>query len=427
MAFDTELDDIGLDDPERRRLLGMALTGSAAPPAGPLGAGPDTGDQPPPVRQPVSLPARTAAAAPEPPPIRQPGPATMREQTLLQQGPPQYHGWRRALDILGRATAPGRTIEEGTGLGTLGYQSRLGQAAGAANEEEKRAGAPVKAATDEAKLKQFDMVPLKVPWQDEPIYVQRKDAAGIERQILSGQTARATTTEKTGSQEKIATGKEASQEKIATGKEASTEKIAGEKIQSAEDIAQGNRESKERIATGHNLASTEVARIRAASANDPNKLTNTMKTMKQQAQATLPGINRALDETEKVANLLGPGEGRWNDFMTGKIGGGDPVYKHYRDEIGMVQSAVTLAHARGRMSNELFEHFERMFNAGKLSAANMIQALNVAHEWLSDYATMGEGPGGGAAPAPQRPKGVPDAAVWNEQARKWQMPTAPKP
>src|SRR6266550_4662911 len=119
MAFDTELDDIGLDDPERRRLLGMALTGSAAPPAGPLGAGPDTGDQPPPVRQPASLPTRSMAMPSEPPPIRQPGPgpAGMREQAMLQQGPPQYHGWRRVLDVLGRATVPGRAIEEGTGLG----------------------------------------------------------------------------------------------------------------------------------------------------------------------------------------------------------------------------------------------------------------------------------------------------------------------
>ena len=127
--------------------------------------------------------------------------------------------------------------------------------------------------------------------------------------------------------------------------------------------------------------------------------------MKQQAQATLPGIDRALDETEKVANLLGPGEGRWNDFMTGKVGAGDPAFKHYHDEIGMVSSAVTLAHARGRMSNELFEHFEKMFDSGKQSPENMIQALNVAKEWLGDYAKMG--PTGAPAAAPNTPNAAP--------------------
>lgn len=193
-------------------------------------------------------------------------------------------------------------------------------------------------------------------------------------------------------------GREKSAQDISTGKNKTATDISTAKNKSAEEIALGKRESAERIATAHNLTQTEIARIRAASASDPNKLTNTMKTMKQQAQATLPGIDRALDETEKVANLLGPGEGRWNDFWTNKVGMDNPTFKHYYDEIGMVQSAVTLAHARGRMSNELFEHFEKMFDAGKQSPENMIQALNVSHEWLSDYATMGDGPAGGAYP-----------------------------
>jgi hypothetical protein len=180
----------------------------------------------------------------------------------------------------------------------------------------------------------------------------------------------------------------------ATGRENSREKsqegIAGGKNKTAEEIARGKAESAERIATGHNLAQTEIARIRADAANDPNKLTNTMKTMKQQAQATLPRIATTLDETERIAGMLGPVEGRWNEFMTGKIGAGDPKFKHYLDEVGMVQSAVTLAHARGRMSDSLFKHFEKMFDAGQQTAENMIQALTVAQEWLTDYANMGE-------------------------------------
>lgn len=158
----------------------------------------------------------------------------------------------------------------------------------------------------------------------------------------------------------------------------------------AMDLEKERQKGRERIATGHNLAQTEIARIKADAANDPNKLTNTMKTMKQQAQATLPKIATTLDETEQIASMLGPAEGRWNAFMTGKVGAGDPKFKHYMDEIGMVQSAVTLAHARGRMSDKLFDHFETMFDAGKQTPENMIQALTVAQEWLTDYANMGE-------------------------------------
>lgn len=203
------------------------------------------------------------------------------------------------------------------------------------------------------------------------------------------------------SQEKRETGKESTAKEIATGKEGSAEKIAEGRTKSAEEVAKERAQSNERIAVGRNLAMTEAARIRAANANDPNKLTNTMKTMKQQAQATLPALDRALDETEKVAAKLGPVEGRWSDFWQGKVGLADPEYAHYKDEIALISTAVTLAHARGRMSNELFEHFQKMFDAGKQAPENMIQALDVAKEWLTEYANMGEpaktNAGGGAA------------------------------
>lgn len=168
--------------------------------------------------------------------------------------------------------------------------------------------------------------------------------------------------------------------------------------------------SAEMIARGHDLTRTEVAKMtlqaRANQAKDPNALTNTMKTMKQQAQSTLPGIDRALDETQKMADRLGPAAGRWNDFWQGKVGANDPQFAHYKDEIGMVSSAVTLAHARGRMSNELFEHFQQMFDAGKQSAGNMTQALNVAKEWLGEYATMGD------VPSPKTARPTDGFAAW---------------
>lgn len=170
----------------------------------------------------------------------------------------------------------------------------------------------------------------------------------------------------------------------------STETQNQNKLNSEESIAADRMASAERIAKGRNLVSQENAKLKASMQNDPNALTNAMKTQKQQAQATLPEIEKAQDETEKVAGLLGPVQGRWNDFMQGKVGAPSPEFAHYADEIGMISTAVTLAHARGRMSNELFEHFQKMFDAGKQSPENMIQALNVAHEWLSGYANMGE-------------------------------------
>jgi hypothetical protein len=200
----------------------------------------------------------------------------------------------------------------------------------------------------------------------------------------------------------------ASKEKIAGEGNQTKEQIAGEGNQTKTAIAGEDNATKEKIAGQNNLTRTQVAQranetrrmiaqeheaganSRAALTNDPDKLTNTMKTMKQQAQATLPQIDKAIDETNQVADLLGPAAGRWNDFIQGKVGAPDPRFAHYADEIHMVSTAVTLAHARGRMSNELYESFQKMFDAGKQSPENMIQALDVAKEWLGGYASIGE-------------------------------------
>lgn len=403
-------------DPDRRRLLAQPppdFQGTAFSDVPTDGGVP----APPPIKTQPIAPAPAGGA--EAPPIKTAGgPGFAERFATLQSEKPQRNdprfavpGWKKGLGFA--ASVLGGTFNPRVNAGELYHHVVAGpyeQALGDWQEKGKGLEEEAKLAEQEQRMKQLDMVPLKVPWQDEPIYVQRKDVGNIQKQIGQSATQEKVTGEKTASAEKIATGREASQEKIAGGREASNERIAGMRTKSAEDIAKERSASAERIAAGHNLAMTEVARIRAASSDDPNKLTNTMKTMKQQAQSTLPGIDRALDETEKMASKLGPVEGRWNAFMTTDVGRADPEFSHYMDEIGMVSSAVTLAHARGRMSNELFEHFQKMFDAGKQAPENMIQALTVAKEWLTEYARMGEpaalaNPTKPTAPSTPRKKG----------------------
>lgn len=87
-------------------------------------------------------------------PLEKMGPAAQREHDLLGQGPPQYHGVKKVLDILGRVTAPGAAIEQRTGLGTLGYQSRLGQAAKESADEQTLAKAPLDASYRQAETEE---------------------------------------------------------------------------------------------------------------------------------------------------------------------------------------------------------------------------------------------------------------------------------
>lgn len=276
------------------------------------------------------------------------------------------------------------TLGAGTMSGIPGTEANLAAKSNAGGAEQEKAieqeGKEATTAETEAKAGQYDMVPYGEPVNGVQQYVPKKDLAKLEQQSMRN------------------TGAETVQGKKNEG----ALDVQENKSKTAEEIAKERTQSAEMIAKGHDLVRGEVARIHEAgkASKDPNALTNTMKTMKQQAISTLPGIDRALDETEKVAADLGPAAGRWNDFWQGKVGTSNPTYAHYKDEIAFVSSAVTLAHARGRMSNELFEHFQKMFDAGRQAPENMIQALNVAKEWLTDYANMGETPaaGGGGAP-----------------------------
>jgi hypothetical protein len=302
---------------------------------------------------------------------------------------PRYHGLARAADTIANMTWPGQLAEEGGEFGTRGAEAKSNRLAGNAAKENTQIqqGEQERTANATLEKEQAGTEAERIGSQVQQLPLPNGGTAGVMTERIASPTSALITSgnrlagveDTNQTRTGIAADTNKTKTDIESSREGATQKIAQERIASAE-----------RIANGHNLVSTEVARMRAAAQNDPNKLTVMMRTQKQQAQATLPAIDRALDETEKVANLLGPAAGRWSAFMQGEIGAPSPEYAHYADEIGFISTAVTLAHARGRMSNELFEHFQKMFDAGKQAPENMIQALNVAREWLSTYAGMGE-------------------------------------
>jgi len=119
-----------------------------------------------------------------------PGPPTAREnyEALREQGPPQYHGFNKFLDILGTATNVGRDIEMGTGMGSLGYKSRLSSAQRAAQseigDEKEQAGlALTKAQTDEATARATS---LRNPKPEKPESLTNEEAQAVEDLVTQG-------------------------------------------------------------------------------------------------------------------------------------------------------------------------------------------------------------------------------------------------
>lgn len=80
-----------------------------------------------------------------------PRPAAARAEDLAAH-PPEYHGFNRFLDTLGGTTAIGRSIEAAGGLGSYGYEAKLGRAEGAAKDEAAQIAAAQKEREGEATI-----------------------------------------------------------------------------------------------------------------------------------------------------------------------------------------------------------------------------------------------------------------------------------
>lgn len=80
----------------------------------------------------LNAPTTLGGSAPE-------GPAARRYSALQEQGPPQLHGFKKFLDVLGQSTKLGRAIESAIPGSTGGYDLRLERARQAAGDEGKQA------------------------------------------------------------------------------------------------------------------------------------------------------------------------------------------------------------------------------------------------------------------------------------------------
>jgi hypothetical protein len=83
--------------------------------------------------------------------------------------------------------------------------------------------------------------------------------------------------------------------------------------------------------------------------------------------------------------------------MQGKVGMENPDMAGLRADLLMVSSAVALAHARGRLPENLREEFDRAINAPKQDPENLKAVLNHILPWMERMQKIGENPGAAGA------------------------------
>jgi hypothetical protein len=139
----------------------------------------------------------------------------------------------------------------------------------------------------------------------------------------------------------------------------------------------------------------------AAGVNAVNTPTMTQRTAAGRAATVVAMAPEVLAEIDRLAPQLGPVSGRWNEFMQGRVGADNPDFAGLRTDLIMMSSAVALAHAQGRLPENLRQEFDHMINAPQQTPENIKATINHVLPWLQKMQEGGQGPMQRNGPQPQ--------------------------
>lgn len=145
-----------------------------------------------------------------------------------------------------------------------------------------------------------------------------------------------------------------------------------------------------------------------------NRPTAQERNVSAQAAIAAQGIPEVVHKIDSLGDQLGPVMGRWNEFMQGKVGMENPEFASLRADLLMASSAVALAHARGRLPENLRQEFDNAINAPKQSPENLKAVLNTILPWMQRMEQIGA-VGDNKQSETAQPSGRLSVAEWKAQ------------
>jgi hypothetical protein len=148
-----------------------------------------------------------------------------------------------------------------------------------------------------------------------------------------------------------------------------------------------------------------------AGVNSMNTPTTNQRTAAGRAETVIAMAPEVLSRIDAVGSQMGPIAGRWNDFMQGKVGAPNEQFAALRSDLLMMSSAVALAHAQGRLPENLRQEFDHAINAPNQTPENLKATINTMIPWLQQVQSQGERPGAQPAAHTAAPAGPPAAGT----------------
>jgi hypothetical protein len=149
----------------------------------------------------------------------------------------------------------------------------------------------------------------------------------------------------------------------------------------------------------------------ASGLNSANTPTAQMRNTAQRAELVHAMTPELLQNIDANSGQLGPVMGHWNEFMQGKVGLDNPNFAQLRADLLLYSSSVALAHAQGRLPENLREEFDRMINSPKQTPENLKAVIGRIDSAMQLNAQVMGGHRGATQPQPSAGTPPPNAKI----------------
>lgn len=145
-------------------------------------------------------------------------------------------------------------------------------------------------------------------------------------------------------------------------------------------------------ATGNQIAGTSDD-LKTAGAQGVTKLdSDTGKKVVGARELISPdGLFNAVAQNVKTLTAngkIGTAASRWNDFMAGKVGEGDPDFQALRTNMGLLATKLMQVHVGARGSHEMLEHFQNLADYRIADASTLGSALKSEYRYVHGVAML---------------------------------------
>jgi hypothetical protein len=143
------------------------------------------------------------------------------------------------------------------------------------------------------------------------------------------------------------------------------------------------------LTSGTNAQQLGLSETRDVGQAEAEKVTN--------ARSLLPVFNNSNPADRGAMQLaqdldrqgkLGPLASRYQEFMAGTYGKGDPEVEELRTKMGLLATGLMQVHVGARGSAQMLEHFEDMANAKKMDGPTLLSGLNAENNYVTRKAMI---------------------------------------